>query len=92
MIVAKESRLVSRNVVGAMGRTSIRLEPEFWDAVEEACRRENMTCAQLITQIDKTHPTEQRTSAVRTWLFNYYRAAATEAGHAKAGHGKAAAG
>lgn len=88
MIVAKESRLVNRNVTGAMGRTSIRLEPEMWEAAEEVCRREGMTLTQFITQIDKTRPKEPRTSAVRAWLFDYFRQAATEAGHAKAGHGK----
>lgn len=92
MIVAKESRLVNRNVLGALGRTSIRLEPEMWEALEEALRREGMTCAQFITQIDKARPKEPRTSVVRTWLLDYYRRAATEAGHAKAGHGKLEAG
>jgi hypothetical protein len=31
----------------------------------------------------------ERTQALRTFLLNYYRAAATEAGHKAAGHGGA---
>jgi hypothetical protein len=34
------SRLVNRNVVAGTGRTSMRLEPELWDALLEICQRE----------------------------------------------------
>ncbi len=87
MKIQRISRLEARNVIGAMGRTSMRLEPELWAGLEEVCRREGMLLVDLIPQIEDEHPGEPRTSAVRTWLFNYFRAAATEAGHAKAGHG-----
>ncbi|MBV8397624.1 MAG: ribbon-helix-helix domain-containing protein, partial [Acetobacteraceae bacterium] len=30
-----KSRLVNRNVVAGRGRTSMRLEPELWDALYE---------------------------------------------------------
>ncbi|MBC7637762.1 MAG: ribbon-helix-helix domain-containing protein, partial [Acetobacteraceae bacterium] len=31
------SRLINRNVIAKSGRTSMRLEPELWDALREIC-------------------------------------------------------
>lgn len=83
------SRLVNRNVMSATGRTSMRLEPELWSALEEICHREDVTLAGLVKIIDaeKEHP-GGRTSAVRVWVLEYYRRAAAAGGHAAAGHGE----
>lgn len=85
------TRLVNRNVLGATGRTSMRMEPEFWTALEEMCHREGVTAADLVTQIDKGRRTknshEGRTSAVKVAILEYYRAAATNDGHSLVGHG-----
>ncbi|MGI4976341.1 MAG: ribbon-helix-helix domain-containing protein, partial [Janthinobacterium lividum] len=40
-----ESRLVNRNINATAGRTSMRLEPEFWDALREICQRESLVQA-----------------------------------------------
>ncbi len=86
-----ESRLVNRNVTSAAGRTSIRLEPELWDALGEICRRENMTLTEAIRSIERTSrgsgQAGGRTSAVRVHIVSYFRAASTDHGHALAGHG-----
>ena len=79
------SRLVIRNVRSAHGRTSMRLELELWDALEEICRREHTTLAGLFGRL--AAPAGGRTSTVRVGILLYYRAAATEAGHLAAGHG-----
>ena len=86
-----ESRLVNRNVVGLHGRTSIRLEPELWGALEEICKREGASIAETVRAVearwaDGGH-VGGRTSAVRVHIVGYFRAAATESGHAVAGHG-----
>ena len=81
------SRLVNRNVVAGSGRTSMRLEPELWDALLEICHRENQDLHGLIRRVDELRNEGGRTSAVRVFLLQYFRAAATEAGHAAAGHG-----
>jgi predicted DNA-binding ribbon-helix-helix protein len=85
----KPSRLVNRNVQGTNGRTSMRLEPEVWDAIGEMCRREGMTHKELIPLVEATHKTNNLTSAVRAHVLCYFRAAATEEGHKAAGHGAA---
>lgn len=80
--------LVNRNVTGATGRTSMRLEPELWRAIEEICHRQNITSAQFITSVDAKRRGQGRTSAVRVAVLEFFRKAATEEGHAAAGHGR----
>lgn len=81
------SRLVSRNVKGDQGRTSMRLEPELWSALEEMCRREHVAIRDMVRRIGANARPGGRTSAVRVEVLDYFRAAATEEGHRAAGHG-----
>lgn len=81
------SRLVNRNVVADAGRTSMRLEPELWEALGEICGREGQDLHDLIRGIDALRLRGGRTSAVRVFVLQYFRDAATEAGHAAASHG-----
>ena len=81
------SRLINRNVVAQRGRTSMRLEPELWEALTEISEREGKDLSGLVRKVEaKDHP-GGRTSAVRVFVLAYFRDAATEAGHAAAGHG-----
>ena len=82
-----KSRLVNRNIIAARGRSSMRLEPEIWEALQEICRRENLGLGELVKQVEGNLDEGGRTSAVRVFAFRYFRAAATEEGHGKAGHG-----
>jgi predicted DNA-binding ribbon-helix-helix protein len=86
------SRLVTRNVLGNHGRTSIRLEPELWAALDEMCRRERTTIRDMVRRLAAAAPAGGRTSAVRVRLISYFRAAATEEGHQAMGHGAPADG
>jgi predicted DNA-binding ribbon-helix-helix protein len=81
------SRLVNRNVVAERGRTSMRLEPELWDALNEICEREERDMSTLVRQVESAGHAGGRTSAIRVFILNYFRTAATEPGHAGAGHG-----
>jgi predicted DNA-binding ribbon-helix-helix protein len=86
------SRLINRNVVAERGRTSMRLEPELWEALLEICGREGRDISSLVRTVEQSGPVGGRTSAVRVFVLSYFRAAATEAGHAAAGHGMDPAG
>ncbi len=81
------SRLVNRNITAGAGRTSMRLEPEVWDALREICLREGLELRELIKQVEQTAAPGGRTSAVRVHVLQYFRAAATHEGHVQAGHG-----
>lgn len=83
------STLVNRNIIAERGRTSMRLEPELWDALSEICRRERISPSELCRRIERAGIPGGRTSAMRVWILRYFRAAATEAGHMDAGHGTA---
>jgi predicted DNA-binding ribbon-helix-helix protein len=81
------SRLINRNVVAERGRTSMRLEPELWEALLEICGREGQDMSSLVRKVEQSGHAGGRTSAVRVFVLSYFRTAATEAGHAAAGHG-----
>ena len=82
------SRLINRNVTAGRGRTSMRLEPELWDALAEICVRERQGMNHLVRRIEAAAShSGGRTSAVRVFVLQYFRAAANEAGHEAANHG-----
>lgn len=88
--VETDSRLISRNVHVARTRTSIRLEPELWDGLKEVCQRERWTESRAIEAAQTANPSAPRTSAIRCFILDYFRAASTEAGHLAANHGHVA--
>ncbi len=59
----------------------------LWDALDEICQREGMNRHQLCTVIDRGRRASTLTAAVRVFIASYFRAAATEDGHASVGHG-----
>ena len=72
------SRLVNRNVIATSGRTSMRLEPELWDALQEICQCETITLSDLIQRIEQRGHPGGRTSAIRVYVVTYFRAAAMQ--------------
>ena len=86
------STLINRNVFVGERRTSLRLEPAMWDALTEICRREDMTVHELCGLIQEYRLASSLTAAVRVFIVTYFRAAATEKGHASIGHGKLSSG
>ncbi len=88
MVGVGESRLVNRNITSGSGRTSMRLEPEVWDALREICLREGIELRELIRRVETEYGVGGRTSAVRVHVLQYFRAAASDDGHRVAGHGR----
>lgn len=58
-----------------LGTTTVRMEPEFRDAVREVCRRERISQAELVRRIAATHPGGTFAGAMRVYLFGYFREA-----------------
>jgi len=81
------STLVNRNVIVGRRRTSLRLEPAMWESLAEICRREDFSLHDLCTLIDRRRHASSLTAAIRVFILAYFRAAATEDGHASVGHG-----
>jgi len=60
----------------------------MWDTLREIAAREECSIHDICSLIYiKKRPSTTLTSAIRVFLMLYYRAAATEEGHARAGHG-----
>jgi predicted DNA-binding ribbon-helix-helix protein len=57
-----------RSVTLAGHRTSLSLEPEFWDALKAAARAEGLSLNVLIARIDRERGTNL-SSAVRVYLL-----------------------
>lgn len=59
-------------------RTSLRLEPEMWDALETMTRLTGRNLAQVMTEIDLYRQQSSLTSAVRVVILKFFRAAAVD--------------
>jgi predicted DNA-binding ribbon-helix-helix protein len=83
-----KSTLLLKNITVLGKRTSIRLEPEMWQELKNIAKREKCTIHDLCSLISlRKNPNTSLTAAIRVFLMLYFRAAATEEGHDKAGHG-----
>jgi predicted DNA-binding ribbon-helix-helix protein len=81
------STLINRNVTVGGRRTSMRLEPAMWEALQQVCTREGKSLNELVTEIDRQRSESSLTAAIRVYLLRYFSAAATDEGHRLAGHG-----
>jgi len=56
---------VKRSVTIAGHRTSLSLEPEFWDALNTLASKRDVSLAMLITQVDEDRGRTNLSSALR---------------------------
>lgn len=89
--------LVPRTLKLSGRDVSIRLEPSYWEGLEEISQREDLTVEELCGDVrDRMEQQGRRASqagvslanALRVFVVGYFRQAATERGHARAGHGQ----
>lgn len=89
--------LVARTVKLFGSPTQLRLEPSYWEALDDICHREDLTVDELCSDLKDRLDSQSRRSrgnavslanAVRVFIVGYYRKAATEKGHDRAGHGR----
>lgn len=59
----------------------------MWEALREISVREQAAVSVLVTEIAAGQAASSLTSAIRLFLLDYFRSAASEEGHAAAGHG-----
>ncbi|MBM3602588.1 MAG: ribbon-helix-helix domain-containing protein [Alphaproteobacteria bacterium] len=69
------STLINKNVMVDGHRTSMRLEPEMWDALTEICARERCNIHQLCSQLELNRQSSTLTAAMRVYIMNYFRQA-----------------
>ncbi len=83
----RHSTLRNRNVVLGRHRTSVRLEPAMWEALDEIALREGTTVNRLCERLAARRRESSLAAAIRVFIMTYFRNAATEQGHVNAGHG-----
>jgi predicted DNA-binding ribbon-helix-helix protein len=91
----------SRTVVVDGQPCHLRVEPSYWEALDEICGREGLSIEELCSDLQRrlsdvpgvgeARVDTDRVSlanAVRVFSVGYFRQAATETGHNRAGHGR----
>jgi predicted DNA-binding ribbon-helix-helix protein len=86
-VVYHDDALKSRSVKIDRRRTTIRMDDETWEALQDIARRELSTINEICEFIEVNRPDDlSLTVAIRIFALRYFREAATEKGHTKAGH------
>jgi predicted DNA-binding ribbon-helix-helix protein len=62
---------VKRSVTVAGHRTSLSLEPEFWDTLKRIAQHERRTVSGLIGEIDAARGRRNLSSAVRVYILEH---------------------
>lgn len=82
------TKLMNKIIMINNRRTSMRLCLKEWDALYEVCKIEHISKNHLIEMIEAHKAnTLGLTYSTRLFLMSYFREAASEEGHKKAGHG-----
>jgi len=61
-----------RSLTIASHKTSIALEPEFWEALEKIASSKNISLIELIIQIDEKREVKNLSSALRVASLKYF--------------------
>lgn len=69
------SSLVNRNITVNGHRTSMRLEPAMWEALEDICRLEAKTVHEVCSLVEEHRTQSSLTAAMRVFILGYFRAA-----------------
>jgi predicted DNA-binding ribbon-helix-helix protein len=67
------SGILKRSVSIAGHRTSISLEPPFWDALREIARARGLPVQRLIVEIDGSRGEQNLSSAIRVFVLGEVR-------------------
>jgi predicted DNA-binding ribbon-helix-helix protein len=65
------SSLEMHNVYVAGNRTTVRLEPIIWDALQSIARQEEASLHDLISEISRRRTTKNLSSAIRAYVVAY---------------------
>jgi predicted DNA-binding ribbon-helix-helix protein len=70
----KDPWIVPRNIYLPSGATSIRIEAELWECLEDIARRDGIKRQDLLARIYKKHHKQRSfSSSVRVYIALYYR-------------------
>ena len=67
------STLVSHNVTIDGRRTSVRLEPDMWQALKDICSDEKISIHEFCSHVNESREQSALTAAIRVAILAYYR-------------------
>jgi predicted DNA-binding ribbon-helix-helix protein len=75
-------RLLPRNVAAGRRRTSVKLDPVLWDALQYIAGQQGFTLNQIVTEIDRGRGRRGLTQAIRVYIVeSLWRCAAAPPVH-----------
>ena len=81
---AMQSAVVKRSIVIAGHKTSVSLEDDFWNALKEIKRSNNMTLSGLVADIDVRRLHANLSSAIRIFVLHHFRSQTFQGSHSQA--------
>ena len=76
-----QSAVVKRSIVIAGHKTSVSLEDDFWNALKEIKRSNNMTLSDLVADIDVRLLHANLSSAIRIFVLHHFRSQTSHGSH-----------
>lgn len=87
-----KSAIAKRSVVLRGHKTSVSLEKEFWDGLREIADVKNTALSSLLLKIDSERRNANLSSAIRIYVFEYFRRLAEPQGRRSPSRATAAIG
>ena len=79
------SRTIARSILIAGRKTSVRLEESFWLGLQEIAHKHLISVSALMSTIDAQRQHRNRSSALRSFVLEYYRSQVADAPEASSG-------
>ena len=67
------SVVIKRSILLSGRKTSVSLENEFWEALHEIAKQENVAISALVEKLDKVRTNINLSSAIRVFVLNHFR-------------------
>jgi predicted DNA-binding ribbon-helix-helix protein len=82
----KRSLVAKRSIAMEGRKTSVSLEPQFWNALRSIANARGMTMGDLVAAIKTDRQSGNLSSAIRVFVLNLYSAQIEREGRGRAAH------
>jgi len=69
----RKTAVIKRSIFINGQKTSVSLENEFWEGLQEIAKQKDTTASKLTEEIAHQRTTANLSSAIRIFVFNYFR-------------------
>jgi predicted DNA-binding ribbon-helix-helix protein len=77
-----KTAVIKRSIFINGRKTSVSLENEFWAGLHDIAKSRKTTAVKLVEEINRQRSTVNLSSAIRIYVYNYFRSIAGEQGEA----------